>query len=663
MSAEALAAKFQLLEELGSGSFGVVYKAIERDSGTIVAIKHINLESSEDDIQEIQQEITVLSTCASPFVTQYYGSFVRGYKLWIIMEYLAGGSCLDLLKPGPFSEAHIAILMRELLLGLDYLHREGKIHRDIKAANILLSGTGQVKLADFGVAAQLTDLKSQRNTFVGTPFWMAPEVIAQTEGYDYKADIWSLGITAIELAQGEPPKASIHPMKVLFLIPKEPAPKLEGSEWSREFKDFIARCLVKDPEVRASAKDLLKHRFIRNAGRIELLQELIERKQHWEAGRGGRHAHPRLYQETISRGTLSSSPEDCWDFDTIRSNIPAPTLRIAHYNKSTRTIERGTSSITLTRGTTSALQGLNLNTAPHKDNPHARGRSVSNTAVRVGRHRDSVSSITARNDIPEEKQACQPPPTSQTNHGRTGSTVKPSKKVSDQSPKTAPRSSMQEPRTKNENKTRVAVPTTEDGFLGRQIHSNVIQKTFQEMQAAQTGQSNSKIEREALSRLEGAWDHLNNIDPESGSRLLRTLLEKLQQQPQLQSIVAPSPPLQVQSKPLVSSTSLPEISTKIPPNIASILSSSSREISPREMSPREMSPREYLRQSRSGSLSSGGIKDGVNRRRGSKQSDEMSIEEEQCLSASTSQGSQLADVLYGRWLEGMKSRWGGFANV
>ncbi|KAJ6184299.1 hypothetical protein N7519_005600 [Penicillium mononematosum] len=317
---------------IGGGSFGKVFKGLDRRTGESVAIKIIDVENAEDDVDDIIKEIAILSELKSPYVTKYHGSYLKGSNLWIIMEFCAGGSCHGLLRPGVIHEEYIAIILRELLRGLDYLHSDQKLHRDIKAANILLSASGQVKLADFGVSGQLSATMTKKNTFVGTPFWMAPEVIKQS-GYDYKADIWSLGITAIELACGDPPYADIHPMKVLFLIPKNPPPTLVG-DFSKPFKQFVELCLRRDPKERPSAKELLEHPFVKRAKRTTYLTELIERAERWQITHRGQDDEDEYdgYDDREADQTANArtqEKEDLWDFGTVRpvGKASAPPLR------------------------------------------------------------------------------------------------------------------------------------------------------------------------------------------------------------------------------------------------------------------------------------------------------------------------------------------------
>ncbi len=242
-------------------------------------MKLIPIDDDDDDeaLREVQREVDILQSCDHANVVKYYGTYRDDKHLWIAMEYCDGNSLADIMEilERPLTEEEIAAVMRDALLGLAYIHGVYKIHRDIKAGNILLK-RGQVKLADFGVSAQLTSTMNRRNTFVGTPFWMSPEVIKE-ERYDGRADVWSIGITAIELAEGAPPRSNVHPMRVLFLIPKDVPPQLQQSHWTPAFQDFIAKCLVKNQKHRSTAAQLLQHPFITGAvGSAGVLEELAQ---------------------------------------------------------------------------------------------------------------------------------------------------------------------------------------------------------------------------------------------------------------------------------------------------------------------------------------------------------------------------------------------------
>ncbi|KYQ92476.1 putative protein serine/threonine kinase [Tieghemostelium lacteum] len=272
---------FHLQERLGKGSFGQVFKAVHKNEGTVVAVKIISLDDQEA-IKDVRKEISILAECNDPNIVKYFGSYFKDkdHQLWIVMEYCGGGSVSDLLQVlETLSEDEIALICRECLKGLNYLHEFKKIHRDIKGGNILLNDKGEVKLADFGVSAQLFNTFSKRNTFVGTPYWMAPEVIQENK-YDGKADVWSLGITAIEMAEALPPNANVHPMRVIFMIPREESPTLtNNTKWSEKFRDFISKCLTKDPALRPSAKELLNHEFIKTTKPLSILGDVVEKRK------------------------------------------------------------------------------------------------------------------------------------------------------------------------------------------------------------------------------------------------------------------------------------------------------------------------------------------------------------------------------------------------
>ncbi|XP_063047527.1 STE20-like serine/threonine-protein kinase isoform X2 [Engraulis encrasicolus] len=273
--------EWEIVGELGDGAFGKVYKAQNKQTGVLAAAKVIDTQT-EEELEDYIVEIDILASCDHPNIVKLLEAYYFQTKLWILIEFCGGGAvdAVMLELERPLTEPQIRVVCRQTLEALQYLHDNKVIHRDLKAGNILLTIAGDIKLADFGVSAKNTRTLQRRDSFIGTPYWMAPEVVmcetSKDRPYDFKADIWSLGVTLIEMAEIEPPNHELNPMRVLLKIAKsEPPSLMKPSRWSAEFKDFLRKCLDKNMDNRWNTAQLLQHPFVVNVVDSKPMRELI----------------------------------------------------------------------------------------------------------------------------------------------------------------------------------------------------------------------------------------------------------------------------------------------------------------------------------------------------------------------------------------------------